>query len=88
MQWATIHYQTPPEDSAHSAQNLIDNQESRSSSNLLNARTDTAYYGAKASYNSCYVTTSANIATDGDQVKVVLDFQVPSFIHAVLMLDD
>ena len=34
------------------------------------------------------MTTSANITVDGDQVKVVLDFQVPSFIHALLMLDD
>ena len=36
MQWATIQYQTPPVDADHSAQNLIDNQESRRSCNNWN----------------------------------------------------
>ena len=34
------------------------------------------------------MTNQINITADGNQLKVVLDFQVISFIHAVLMLDD
>ena len=34
------------------------------------------------------MTDETNIAADGNQLKIVLDFQVESFIHAVLMLDD
>ena len=55
MQFATVHYATAPEDSDHTAQNLINNLESRSSSNLWNARTEAAVGGARASYYSCYV---------------------------------
>ena len=34
------------------------------------------------------MTNCDNIAADGDQIKVVLGFQVQSYIHALLMLDD
>ena len=43
MQYATVHYATAPVDSDHTPQNLIDNPESRSSSNLWNARTEAAF---------------------------------------------
>ena len=86
---ATIHSQTPAEDSDHKAENLIENLESRSSTNSYNALTDDNYYSPNyASYYSCYVTNQDAIAADGDQVKVVFDLQIRSFIHAVLMIDD
>ena len=90
MQYATVHYATAPVDSDHSAQNLIDNPESRSSSNLWNARTSASSsgWGEKAGYKSCYVVDQEAIAADGNQLKLVFDFQVTSFIHAVLLLDD
>ena len=34
------------------------------------------------------MTNETNIAADGNQLKLVIDFEVVSFIHAVLMLDD
>ena len=55
MQFAIVHYATAPVDSDHTAQNLINNPESRSSSNLWNARTEAAWLGARAGYYSCYV---------------------------------
>ena len=88
MQYATLYYETKAEDSDHSAQNLIDNKESRSSSNEWNSRTEAAWEGARAAYKSCYRTNQTNIAADGDQVKLVFGFQFKHFIHAVLMLDD
>ena len=52
---ATLHYATQPI-VGNEAENLFTNLESRSSSNLWNARIDDIWYGERASYKSCYVT--------------------------------
>ena len=91
---ATIHYQTQAVDTNHQAENLTTNLESRSSRNKdghgngWNARIDETVNGAEASYYSCYVTNSDDIANDGNIMKVVIDLKVKSFIHAVLIVDD
>ena len=67
---STIHYATPS-NVGNEPQNLFTNLESRSSSNLWNART--ASNGTRASYKSCYVTNETSIAADGNQMKLVID---------------
>ena len=55
---AEIYYQTEPADASNDAVNLIENIESRSPTDLWNARIDIGEYfdGNRASYKSCYKT--------------------------------
>ena len=69
---STIYYQTPAI-AGNEAENLITNLESRSSTDMWNARTSGEWQSPEASYKSCYVTDSTNIASDNNLMKVVID---------------
>ena len=69
---ATIYYQTPAI-AGNGAENLITNLESRSSTDMWNARTSGEWQSPEASYKSCYVTDSAKITADKNLMKVVID---------------
>ena len=55
------------------ATNLIQNLESRSVNNLVNARVEEHAGGARASYHSCYVVDQTAISQDGNLFKLVVD---------------
>ena len=72
---ATVYYSTPSV-AGNEAQNLIENLESRSSTNLYNARISASSSGdtGKATYKSCYSTNETLIAADGNQLMLIFDF--------------
>ena len=82
---AQIYFQTPPEDATWSAQNLIENFQNRVTYNdagypLIDAAQN------RATFNSCYVTNKANLASTDNKFILGVDNLETKFQHAILLV--
>ena len=83
---ATILAAPEPTTSSKSAQNLVTNLRTRSVRNDFNPIIDSA--GNRATFESCFVTTDAEVGLEGDQFDLSFDLGKPMTVNAILVAQD